>query len=101
MLVLNLTKNVQAVKVTNKLTVETRDGRRGTKTVNKVVPGSLRIPVRGKVTVSKEVLSCPDVAAAIANKYIRVTDLKVAAPAVLDTPDAETKKAGTRRRKKK
>ncbi len=72
MLVLNLTKKIAPVKVTNRTTDETRDGLRSKRISTKFVPDSIRIPAGGELEVKRAILGCPDVAAAKARREIRV-----------------------------
>lgn len=72
MLVLNLTKAVAAIEVTNTTTDETRQGERRKRVSSKLVPDSIRIPSGGQLEVSERTLSAPDVKAAIARRDIVV-----------------------------
>lgn len=87
MLVLNLTKDVAPVKVVNRTTQESRDGQRRIKVIEKVVPQAIRIPAGGSLKLTgknygnpEAVMRCPEVAAAIAAREIRVDRSPVAQP---------------------
>jgi hypothetical protein len=73
MLTFNLTRAEGSVKVTNRVTVETRDGERRQKTTSKLVPDSLRI-AHGETSraLPESVLLVPDVAKAITKRELLV-----------------------------
>lgn len=81
MLVLNLTKAVASVEVTNTTTDETRQGERRKRVATKLVPDSIRIQSGGQLEVSTRTLSAPDVKAAIARRDIVVKK----APSAVET----------------
>lgn len=83
MLVLNLTKAVAPVSITNRTTEESRQGDRRTRVSRKLVPDSLRIRHGGSETVPATYLDAPEVKAAI-----KAGDL-----AVKKSPTADEKKA--------
>lgn len=73
MLVLNLTTKVAAVKVTNRVTVEDKQGNRRKKVTSKLVPDSIRIRAGGRTgPLPEAVLSCPEVKQAIAARDLRM-----------------------------
>ena len=80
MRVYNLSKNIAAVKVENRVTVETRDGKRAKKLTSKLVPTSIRIPAKGQLIVPEIYLSCPEIAAAIKNRELLVKKIVPSKP---------------------
>lgn len=72
MLTFHLT-GIAAVKVTNRVTVESRDGERRQKTTSKLVPDSVRI-AHGETSgpLPEAVLLLPDVAKAVAKREVIV-----------------------------
>lgn len=95
-LVLNLTKKIAAVKVTNRTTEETRQGERRKRVSTKLVPDSIRILAGGSLEVPEIVLGAPEVKAAIARRDIMVKRPEPgkapAAPAADGTPKPRTRK---------
>lgn len=80
MLTYNLVKNIAAVKVENRVTTETRDGKRAKRISTKLVPDSIRILAKGQLEVPEIYLRCPEVAAGIANREILVKKIEPAKP---------------------
>lgn len=72
MLVMNLTKGVEAVKVENRTSETNKRGQTAKRVSTKLVPGALRIPAGAKVEVDAAVLGCPEVA-----RHIKSRDLAV------------------------
>lgn len=73
MLTYNLTKEVDPIKVTNRLREESKDGVRRIRVVNKIVPGSIRIPAGSQSKpIDEKVLKCPEVAAGLKRREFTV-----------------------------
>jgi len=103
MLVFNLTREISPVKVTNRTTVETRDGERRKKQSSKLVPDSVRIPYGTEVTVSAACLQVPEIAAAVERRELKVRPVpQDAGPKPAKAPATEVKTApkGKERRRK-
>lgn len=101
MLVLNLTKDVRGVVVTNRLTLETRQGDRRKKIVKKVVPDSIRIPAgKDSANLPEEVLKCPEVADAVKRRDLLVIRQETPAPKAETEPKPAAKTEPKPRRRR-
>lgn len=94
MLVLNLPKQIAAVKVTNRTTEESRDGARRKRVSTKLVGGSLRIMAGGESEpLDPKVLRAPDVKAAIAARHVTVKKAPTKAEAAETAEKLKAQKA--------
>jgi len=106
-LVLNLTKGAAPVRVTHRTTEEDRQGRRRQRVIDRIVPGSLRVPAGKRVKVDEKILRCPEVAAAIARRDLLVhrapenADTSTKADTSTETDKDETKSRGGKPRRKR
>lgn len=92
MLILELTKQVAPVKVTNRTTDEAKDGTRLKRISTKIVPDVLRIPSKTEtLPVPESYLQCPAVKEARARREISVRD---APPEEKNEPKKRTRKPG-------
>ena len=97
MLTYNLAKNIVAVKVENRVTEETRDGKRAKRISTKLVPDSIRIPAKSEIEVDEKVLLCPEIKKALEKREImkkKVEPRRAASSEGENGPKPRTKKRG-------
>lgn len=80
MLTYNLAKNIAPVKVENRVTEETRDGKRAKRISTKLVPDSIRIPANGELEVDERVLLCPEIKKALEKREISTKKVELKKP---------------------
>ncbi len=76
MLTFNLTKSAAPTTIETRSVEEGKDGQMGVRVVKKIVPGSLTVPVGVRREVDEKITKCPEVAAALKAKQLKIVARK-------------------------